>query len=257
MSIGTDYAYWNCRTEYPLGRGPLSSAEYCAAVRDNPALSVGPPPRSIADTGGQIPSIYLGTPKIDRRDEIPPKISEVAGVSVADQPGFAGWHNPSLGQYVFRDEAGNLSIQTAPGEATGATFNSNGDNDVGVIRDTVGQIGAAIPGTDIFDIGGAIYDVFGNPQPVMNAQGPVVVNQGAPAQPQIAGPVGMPAAQCTTSCGPSPVYKKVCGQYKWVMPKRKRRRQLLTNKDYNDLLKLQTLKVNQNMTAAISKALTR
>jgi len=57
--------------------------------------------------------------------------------------------------------------------------------------------------------------------------------------------------------GPSPVWKKVCGVYKWVYPKRRRRRALLTEGDYNSLLRIEGLKVNKNMTAAIAKALTR
>jgi len=63
------------------------------------------------------------------------------------------------------------------------------------------------------------------------------------------------SAVCNT--GASPVYKKVCGVYKWVYPKRRRRRALLTESDYNALLRVQNLKVNQNMTVAIAKALTR
>jgi len=41
-------------------------------------------------------------------------------------------------------------------------------------------------------------------------------------------------------CGPcaSPVYKKVCGGYKWVYPKRKRRKQLLTKSDAKGLAAL-------------------
>lgn len=53
------------------------------------------------------------------------------------------------------------------------------------------------------------------------------------------------------------VYKKVCGVYKWVKPKRRRRRKLLTDADFNALLRIQALKVNQNMTIAIAKALGR
>jgi len=57
--------------------------------------------------------------------------------------------------------------------------------------------------------------------------------------------------------GPSPVWKKVCGVYKWVTPKRRRRRALLTETDYNALLRIEGLKVNKNMSIAIAKALTR
>lgn len=40
------------------------------------------------------------------------------------------------------------------------------------------------------------------------------------------------------SCGGSPVYKKVCGQYKWVTPKRRRRKRLATQGDLKDLAAL-------------------
>jgi len=38
--------------------------------------------------------------------------------------------------------------------------------------------------------------------------------------------------------GPSPVWKKVCGAYKWVYPKRRRRKQLLTKTDATGLAQL-------------------
>ncbi len=53
------------------------------------------------------------------------------------------------------------------------------------------------------------------------------------------------------------VYKKVCGQYKWVKPKRRRRKVLLTESDFDSLLRIQSLKVNQNMTVALAKTLAR
>lgn len=44
-----------------------------------------------------------------------------------------------------------------------------------------------------------------------------------------------PGAACG---GGSPVYKKVCGQYKWVTPKRRKRKRLLTKSDVKDLAAL-------------------
>jgi len=70
-------------------------------------------------------------------------------------------------------------------------------------------------------------------------------------------PNGGGGGACAPGSGASPVYKKVCGAYKWVYPKRRRRRQLLTESDFNALLRIQNLKVNANMTMAISKAITR
>lgn len=52
-----------------------------------------------------------------------------------------------------------------------------------------------------------------------------------------AGP-GIPPAMDPRVCGPSPVWKKVCGVYKWVYPKRRRRRQLITQSDAAGLAKL-------------------
>lgn len=39
-------------------------------------------------------------------------------------------------------------------------------------------------------------------------------------------------------CGGSAVYKKVCGEYRWVYPKRRRRKQLLTKSDAAGLAQL-------------------
>lgn len=75
------------------------------------------------------------------------------------------------------------------------------------------------------------------PQPVMNNQIPLT-NQGfeipfidvIPQQPGTGGSCG--------SCGPNPVYKKVCGQYKWVTPKRRRKKALVTQTDLKGLAAL-------------------
>jgi len=45
--------------------------------------------------------------------------------------------------------------------------------------------------------------------------------------------------------------------WKWIKPKRRRRKILLTESDYNSLLRIQSLKVNQNMTVALAKTLGR
>lgn len=88
-------------------------------------------------------------------------------------------------------------------------------------------------------------------------QTPFINTGGVTPQAPTIGPAAgaTPAATCST--GASPVYKKVCGVYKWVTPKRRRRRRLMTESDYNDLLRIEGLKVNKNMTVAIAKALTR
>jgi len=47
-----------------------------------------------------------------------------------------------------------------------------------------------------------------------------------------------PSAPAQSHCGGSPVYKKVCGEYRWVTPKRRRRKRLATQSDLKDLAAL-------------------
>lgn len=52
-------------------------------------------------------------------------------------------------------------------------------------------------------------------------------------------PIGVPVVTSSTcSTGPSPVWKKVCGVYKWVYPKRRRRKALVTKQDAQGLATL-------------------
>lgn len=57
------------------------------------------------------------------------------------------------------------------------------------------------------------------------------------------GGLGIPGADLVpnppaATCGGSPVYKKVCGEYKWVYPKRRRRKALVTKSDAQGLATL-------------------
>jgi len=52
------------------------------------------------------------------------------------------------------------------------------------------------------------------------------------------GPPPPPGGNGMNCDGPQPVWKKVCGVYKWVYPKRRRRRQLLTRTDAAGLAQL-------------------
>lgn len=57
---------------------------------------------------------------------------------------------------------------------------------------------------------------------------------------------GIPGVDCIpepdpSQCGPKPVWKYSCGGYRWVYPKRRRRKQLLTNSDAAGLAKLKGL----------------
>jgi len=122
-------------------------------------------------------------------------------------------------------------------------------------------------GLDLGDLIGKGIDVYGS---VLRseARGPTVPTSYASYPPQQVGPgiqqmvdnpFGIPGVEVIgeANLDKGLVYKKVCGQYKWVKQKHRRRRKLLTDSDYNGLLKLQTLKNNANMNIAIAKALGR
>lgn len=107
------------------------------------------------------------------------------------------------------------------------------DEEMGWITETIGEIyttvdqnvfGGALPGGYI--AGQAPPAGFINPATVMTQGTGAGVVQGAP-----------PPAVAQAACGngPSPVYKKVCGVYKWVYPKRRRRRSLATKGDIRDI----------------------
>lgn len=51
-------------------------------------------------------------------------------------------------------------------------------------------------------------------------------------------PPGGGGVSCRTECGPYPVLKRVCGEYRWVYPKKKRRKQLFTQRDAAQLSSL-------------------
>lgn len=114
------------------------------------------------------------------------------------------------------------------------------ETDVGVfsdIYDTVDVLsGGWLPGgpVDPWDNPGVLnFPTTTTPAPIP-PPGPSVVRVGPdgstmPGQFQVGG-----------SCeqGPYPVWKRVCGQYKWVMPKRRRRKQLATKGDIKSLAAL-------------------
>ncbi len=123
-------------------------------------------------------------------------------------------------------------------------------------------------GTDIFDQGANVVDLYSaftrQPSPVVVppvSTGSVITQTGTGVAGTSMGtpmPGNLPP---TNACDDDPmkgyVYKKVCGVWKWVKPKRRRRKVLLTESDYNGLLRIESLKVNKNMTVAIAKTLSR
>lgn len=109
----------------------------------------------------------------------------------------------------------------------------------------------------VADLGSAYISAkFGPPQPqgfLSGAQPGVLTNDlTGPYPPAGIPPVVPPGGSCNPRdpCGPSPVWKKVAGQYKWVTPKRRRRRQLITQSDAAGLAKLKGI-VGQGKTMEV------
>ncbi len=136
--------------------------------------------------------------------------------------------------------------------------------DLGAIGSVFKAVGGAIPGPyDFFDTTGNLLQGFaGNTGAVTS--NPVVTP--VPTQLPTGGGIGgggIPTLPVQyDGCGDDDpmkgyVMKKVCGQWRWIKPKRRRRKVLLTESDYNGLLRIESLKVNKNMTIAIAKALSR
>ncbi len=117
--------------------------------------------------------------------------------------------------------------------------------------DDLGDVFVTAAGTYLGGLADPSPQYFGPGSAPIGSTLPVPQSQGGMAPPP------PPGVSCRTECGPYPVWKRVCGVYQWVYPKRRRRRQLLTESDYNGLLRIESLKVNKNMTVAIAKALTR
>lgn len=209
--------------------------------------------------------VYQGVPLIDRRDlnlNIP-----VGAPNVQPTPAQQG---DELSHLVIAEQ--EFSVPTTTFEGPSVTLSDAewyAKMFPGMVLDPLFAQAAPVIVTNqeddvsIFDDLGDVFvekvrqEVLGQPsQPLYNqdpgAVGPTVA-VGGPGLP----PPGMGGQIVCAPEGPAPVWKKVCGIYKWVIPKRRRRRALLSEGDYNALLRIENLKVNKNMTAAIAKALTR
>ena len=217
--------------------------------------------------------VYQGVPLIDRRDlpTLPIPQLPVGIQGIQQQPPEPGIE---LSNLVIAEQELEIPsspsgeemtpFYASPGSLTSAQVSELYDIGSEVIfttdRDARAPPPQLLAGDDTVGVFDDLGDVF------VDWVGQQVLDQPAPQQLVGTPPVGtapptissqtMQAPGCGVG-GASPVYKKVCGVYKWVYPKRRRRRALLTNGDYNDLLRIEGLKVNKNMTTAIAKALTR
>lgn len=106
--------------------------------------------------------------------------------------------------------------------------------------DILREVGQSIPGNDIIDIGFGIYDRL-NPDNMPSTPGTVVTPppRTQPTTARTSSP-GQPPMQPYDPChpGPKPVWKSVCGEYKWVWPRRRRRKRLATTTDIRDITSL-------------------
>jgi len=107
-------------------------------------------------------------------------------------------------------------------------FPTDEDDDMGWISDVYDVVDASVGGI----LPGGVPFGSSVPGQVFN-QNPVVIDQSTG--------VSVPVSQAA-SCADDPmkgmVYKKVCGQYRWVKVKRRRRRALVTHTDLKGLAAL-------------------
>jgi len=142
-------------------------------------------------------------------------------------PGVGTW--PALSDRGAATLAKELGIQGPEASANGATGlqtqPGGTDMDLGTLAaDLLKQAGTAYIQKEFGTGAGMQYGVISPsflPDIDLGVPGPGILTPSAPA------------------CGgASPVYKKVCGEYKWVTPKRRRRKRLATQGDLKDLAAL-------------------
>lgn len=189
-------------------------------------ISVGTPNIPVFTPGNKLPEVVPNAPAtqkiplppaIDRRDE-PPYLEELpAGVS-------------NTGTQSTRVLPGDLGIiQPLPPK----DFLNTGDNEVGWLSDIYDTVdttlGGILPGgVDPFAGPPVLYNP---PSTLPFGDGGVVVTQ--PPIPTV--PTGPVAMGCDDDPFKGYVYKKHCGQYRWIKQRRKRRRNLASHSDIKDL----------------------
>ena len=183
---------------------------------------------AVPGSGAGVPQVVSGTttetqtgvpPSIDRRDITPVtgNLSPERNVVRIARDWFEYWELKNQGIAVAEPGSGGgaASVQTTPGGT---------DMDLGTLA------------TDLLKTAGEAY--------IRKEFGPEV-GMGYTSLPSFLPDIdlGVPGPGVFTpdvqACGgASPVYKKVCGQYKWVTPKKRRRKRLATQSDLKDLAAL-------------------
>lgn len=197
---------------------------------------VGPTYNPVDWTGGIIPELVSGTTvaatlgvpgEIDRRDT--PSYQEELLVWSEVSPGLYTVEGFG-GTFTAAQMMGNFQIDV--GSPTGGFVASDTEESMGWYSDLDEQFfggmlpGGAEPGTGGF--AGMPGYGFGGPAtvgPGGAAPTPTPAANGAPMPPQLM--AGCAVDDPWKGC----VYKRVCGQWRWVKQKRRRRRQLFTQRD--------------------------
>ncbi len=135
------------------------------------------------------------------------------------------------------------AIQNASKDPVQAEVVTNEEEGVSIINDVLAGISTA---ADIY----ATVQTAGAPVNLVQSGTGAAVQPGVVLESQ----ASIAANAATKGMVYSP--RANCGRGGWIK-RRRRRRQLLSESDYNALLRIETLKVNKNMTMAIGKALTR
>jgi len=189
-------------------------------------------------------SVWTHSPTIDRRDTTPHEaILSPAKRESVGPPSRDIVYELVIGSTVYRgtlEELGNhpdSRLMTSPTTVLAPdTIVSDEDEDVSILGDIYDVVdttlggwlpGGVAPGSG--HVTGPIYQ-----QPIV----PVVVNQ----TPQVQAPVVFPTGGVQVACDNDPmkgmVYKKVCGEYRWVKQKYRRRKALVTQSDLKGLAAL-------------------
>ena len=191
---------------------------------------------TLVGPGPGIPQLVPGTPTrtavplpppIDRRDEPSGQetISTNTGgpaVPLSDQEWF---------ERMYPGQQWVPPITTAPPQ-TGVINSDAGDNNVSVIGDIYDVVDAGLGGWLPGGVPVGSVSPTGGVIPAANTAYASFVDTGTTT-------MTTPPVNTPPGCGgAAPVYKKVCGEYRWVYPKRRRRKSLVTKGDIKGLAAL-------------------
>jgi len=208
----------NVRIDFPVGQPGVAI----------PGTGIGVPPMVTTTRTGTTNDI---PPAIDRRD-IPPEPPVIPTTGTPTVRTARDWFE----YYELRDQGIAVNPPTRTSRTAGVapaslqTTPGGPEMDLGTLAtDLLRQAGTAY-----------IQREFGPTMGPPVGMQPAFLDSVIPdIDLGVPGPgVFTPSAPAAACGGASPVYKKVCGEYKWVQPKRRRRKRLATQGDLKDLAAL-------------------